>query len=100
VADDDDLEIGTFFTVNGFIPDPNRRLTEDTIKFAERYQWQGEATTPRMAEDLAREEVREKALEQGWDAGRVKLWVTSVFEGRVANVDKYAVFLDPDVQGE
>lgn len=96
---DDDLEIGTFFTVNGFIPDPTRRLSEDSLKFAERYQWQGEATTPRMAEDLAREEVRELGLERGYDA-HVKLYVTSVFEGRVKNVDNYARFLDPDIVGE
>lgn len=95
----DEIEIGTYFTVNGFIPDPTRRLTEDSLRFAERYQWQGEASTPRMAEDLAKAQVREDAMERGYD-GRVELWVTSVFEGKVANVDNYARFLDPEIVGE
>lgn len=52
-----------------------------------------------MAEDLAKAEVRDKALESGYD-GKVELWVTSVFEGKVANVDNYARFLDPEIVGE
>jgi hypothetical protein len=99
VAAADDLEIGTFFTVNGFVPDPTRTVTMDSLRYAERYQWQGEATTPRMAEDLAREQLREEGLERGFDAGHAVLFVTSVFEGRVKNVDNYARFLDPDIMG-
>lgn len=91
-------EIGTFFTVNGFIPDPTRRIDEESLDNAERYQWQGEATTPRMAEDLARAEVADLGREKGFD--HVRLYVTSVFEGRVPNVDSYARFIDPDIVGE
>lgn len=94
----DDIEIGTFFTVNGFVPDPTRKLTEDALRYAERYQWQGDATTPRMAEDLAKQDVKDKGREGGYD--HLELYVTSVFEGKVANVDSYARFLDPDIMGE
>lgn len=95
---DDELEIGTFFTVNGFVLDPTRRLTEDSLRYAERYQWQGEATTPRMAEDLARQDHADRMREKGYD--ECHFFVTSVFEDRVANVDTYARFLDPDIIGE
>lgn len=98
-AVDADLpEIGTFFTVNGLVPDPTRQLTATSLPYAERYLWHGEATTPRMAEDLAREEVREKGLAGGFD--HLRLYVTGVFEGKLPNVDKYARFLDPEIIGE
>lgn len=98
MTDADDLEIGTFFTVNGFVLDPIRKLTEDSLRYAERYQWKGEATTPRMAEDLARQDVADVAREKGYD--QLHFYVTSVFENKVNNVDTYARFLDPDIIGE
>lgn len=91
-------EIGTWWTVNGFIPDPTRRFDAENLRYAERYQDQIDAVTPRMAEDLAKANVRDMGLERGLD--HVELYVTSVFEGRLANADVYARFLDPEIVGE
>lgn len=96
----DELEIGTIFTVTGFIPDPTRRCDLDGLRYAERFQWQGDATTPRMAEDLAKAEWHSQAMEKGLDHEDCPLMVTAVYEGRVPTLDTYARFLDPDIRGE
>jgi hypothetical protein len=96
----DDLEIGTFFTVTGFIPDPTRRCDLDGLSFAERYQWQGDATTPRMAEDLAKADWSAQCDERGLDHELCPLFVTAVYEGKVNTLDTYARFLNPDIRGE
>lgn len=96
----DELEIGTFFTVTGFIPDPSRRCDLDNLRYAERYQWQGDATTPRMAEDLAKADWHARADENGLDHEQCPLFVTAVYEGKVNTLDTYARFLDPDMKGE
>jgi hypothetical protein len=93
-----DVEIGLFWTVNGFVPDPTRKIDADGLRYAERYQWQGEAMTARQAEDLAKLDVKDKGMEQGYD--HVELFVTAVMSGRIATEDRYARFLDPDIMGE
>lgn len=98
--DGDDIEIGTVFTVTGFIPDPNRQCNLENLRYAERFQWQGEATTARMAEDLAKAEWSSQCDEKGLDHEDCPLFVTAVYDGRVPSRDIYATFLDPDFKGE
>lgn len=96
----DDLDdLGkNLWTVNGFVWDASDPLTINNITEAERHQRVVDATTPRMAEDLARMEVADEGKERGYDD--MRFFVTSVFEGRVHNADRYARFIDPDVRPE
>jgi hypothetical protein len=74
----DDLKsLDNVYTVVGFI--------EET---KERYLRHVTAETPRQAEDIAREEIREK--------GGV-FWACGVFDGEQIRRDQYADFLDPDM---
>jgi hypothetical protein len=74
---DDLRSLDNVYTVVGFI--------EET---KERYVRHVRALTPRQAEDIAKEEIREK--------GGV-FWVCAVFDGELVRVDTYGDFLDPDM---
>jgi hypothetical protein len=56
-------------------------------------RWSGhyQADQPRIAEDLAQMDARDKGGQ---------LWVSNVFEGRLQAADVYAKFVDPDVIAE
>lgn len=53
----------------------------------ERWNDHYQALTPRLAEDLARLDAKQRGGE---------LWVTNVFPGRLQAADDYATFVDPD----
>lgn len=73
-------ELTPYWTVCGIWPSTKER-------------WSGhyQADQPRIAEDLAQMEAREKGG---------TLWVSNVFEGRLQAADTYARWVDPDLIGE
>jgi hypothetical protein len=77
----EDLEsLQPFFTVVGVWPESKERYLERVA-----------AQTPRQAEEFAQMTAKEK--------GGV-LWVCAVFEGKIAAVDTYARWVDPDMVEE
>lgn len=73
-------ELTPWWTVCGIWPQTKER-------FSGHYQ----ADLPRIAEDLAQLDARDK--------GGV-LWVSNVFAGRLHSADLYARFVDPDMIAE
>lgn len=77
----EDLEsLQPFFTVVGVWPETKERYMEHVA-----------AQTPRQAEEFVQMTAKEKGGE---------LWVCAVFEGKIAAIDTYARWVDPDMVAE